>query len=198
MNAEQVVEKILSQARAEADQIMGEARDKAAAQKADLDTELAEFNKKTQDLTQDAREDKLQRMMASARMSNAKQLLAAKAGILNDVFDKAKAAVNQLPNDKYLALMAAIMKKSVETGDEEVIVGKNETRINEDFIKKINRELGAGFKGNLRLSSQRGQFSGGFILSRGKVRINACTDVLVDRLRESMAMELTAELFAAE
>ena len=46
------------------------------------------------------------------------------------------------------------MKQAVETGDEEVIVGKNEKRIDQDFIKKVNRELGAGFKGNLRLSDQ--------------------------------------------
>ncbi len=195
MNAEQVVEKILSQAKAEAEAIVSEAKEKAAAQTAQLETELAEFDKKTETMAKDAAEDKLQRMLAGARMSNAKKVLSAKVANLNEVFDRAKKAVNQLSDEQYLKLMTVMMKKAVETGDEEVIIGKNETRINEAFIKSINRELGAGFKGNLRLAGQRADIAGGFILSRGKVRINASTDVLIERLRESMQVELANELF---
>ncbi|MHC5082775.1 MAG: V-type ATP synthase subunit E [Planctomycetota bacterium] len=196
MNAEQVVEKILSQARDEAAGILTEAKDKAAGQKAALESELAEFNKKTEEMAADAAADKLQRMLASARMANAKQMLSSKVAIIDDVFEQAKAAVNQLPDKDYLELMTALMKKSVETGDEEVIVGKSETRIDDSFIKDVNRQLGTGFKGNLRMSSQKGDFAGGFILARGKVQINACTDVLIERLRETLDMELSAELFA--
>ena len=196
MNAEQVVEKILSQARAEAEAIVSEAQEKAAAQTAQLETELAEFDTKTEELAKHAAEDKLQRMLAGARMSNAKKVLSAKVAILNDVFARAKEAISQLPDDQYLPLMADLMKKAVETGDETIIVGKNEKRIDEAFIKKINRELGAGFKGNLHLASEGADIAGGFILSRGKVRINASSDVLIDRLRESMQIELSEELFS--
>ena len=196
MNAEQVVEKILSQAKAEAETILSEAREKAAAQKTQLETELAEFDTKTQELAKHAAEDKLQRMLAGARMSNAKKVLSAKVAILNDVFTRAEEAVSRLPDDQYLPLMAELMKKAVETGDETIIVGKNEKRIDESFIKKINRELGAGFKGNLRLAGERADIAGGFILSRGKVRINASSDVLIDRLRESMQIGLSEELFS--
>lgn len=195
MNAEQVVEKILSQAKAEAETILNEAKEKAAAQKAQLDTELAEFDKKTEEMAKAAGEDKLQRMLAGARMSQGKKMLAAKVAVLDDVFAKAKQAVGQLPDDQYLSLMTDLMKKAVETGDEEIIVGKNETRINDAFVKKVNRDLGAGFKGNLRLADERADIAGGFILSHGKVRINASSDVLVDRLRESMQIELADELF---
>jgi vacuolar-type H+-ATPase subunit E/Vma4 len=64
------------------------------------------------------------------------------------------------------------------------------------FIKKVNGDLGTGFKGNLRLSVEQADIAGGFILSRGKVRINAGVDVLIDRLRESMQIELSKELFS--
>ena len=198
MNAEQVVEKILSQAQAEAEAIVTEARDKAAAQKAEMDAELAEFDAKTQELAKAAADDKLQRMMAGARMSNAKALLAARVAILDDVFAQAKKAVNDLGDDAYLKLMTDLMKKAVETGDEEVVVGKNEKRLNHEFVKQVNRELGAGFKGNLRLADRKADIAGGFILSRGKVQINASTDVLIDRLRESLEIELSNQLFAGQ
>ena len=195
MNAEQVVQKILSEAKAEAEKIVNDAKAKVDEQKAQLDSEIKDFDSETQEQAKAAAEDKLQRMLANARMANAKQLLAAKGELLDEVFEKAKDAVNTLPDDQYLALMTELMKRSVETGDEEVIIGKDEKRINEQFISKLNKELGSGFKGNLRLSDQRADLAGGFILSRGKVQINAETDVLIDSLRDTMETELAQMLF---
>ena len=196
MNAEQVVQKILAEANAEAEKIVSEAKAKAAEQGTQLDAEISEFEARSTQLAKDAAEDKLQRMLAGARMDNAKKTLAAKVAILDSVFAKAKTAVTELPDDQYLLLMTGLIKRAVETGDEEIIIGKNESRINEAFISKINKTLGSGFKGNLRLSAERADIAGGFILSRGKVQVNASTDVLIESLRESMEMELSQILFA--
>ena len=196
MNAEQVVQKILAEANAEAEKIVSEAKAKAAEQGTQLDAEISEFEARSAQLAKDAAEDKLQRMLAGARMDNAKKTLAAKVAILDSVFAKAKIAVTELPDDQYLLLMTGLIKRAVETGDEEIIIGKNESRINEAFISKINKTLGSGFKGNLRLSVERADIAGGFILSRGKVQVNASTDVLIESLRESMEMELSQILFA--
>lgn len=198
MNAEQVVQKILSEAQAEASKILDDAKAKVAEQQAQLDSKITDFDAKTDQLAAEAGEDKLQRMLAGARMDNAKRLLAAKVNILNDIFERSKRAVNDLSDEDYLSWAMTTMKRAVESGDEKVIVGKNEKRINEDFIKKVNGALGPGFKGNLQLSPEKGDFSGGFILSRGKVQINATTDVIIDELYESMQIELSQILFGSE
>ena len=198
MNADQVIKKILSEAQQQADEINRQASDKCALQKQQTEEELANYRAETERLSGQAAEERFQRLLAGARMSNGQKVLSAKVAILNDVFAKAKEAVNKLPDEQYLSLMAVMMKQAVETGDEEVVVGKNENRIDEAFVKKVSSDLGAGFKGNLRLSDKRAEIAGGFILSRGKVRINASTDVLIDRLRESMEIELSRELFEAE
>ncbi|MHC4926965.1 MAG: V-type ATP synthase subunit E [Planctomycetota bacterium] len=195
MNAEQVVEKILAEAKAQAEGIVDEAKAKASEQKARLDSDIADFDNKTKEMAKAAAEDKQQRMLASARMNNGRQTLAAKVEILDTVFEKAKAAVSGLSDEQYLSLMTALVKQAVETGDEEVVIGKNEKRINADFVKKVNRELGTGFKGNLRLSNEKADITGGFILTRGKVQVNASTDVMIDALRETMGIELLEQLF---
>lgn len=196
MNAEQVVEKILSQANAEAQTILAETKAKVDAQKVRFQTELAEYDKQTEVMAAAAAEDKRQRMMAGARMSNAAKLLDAKAQLLDEVFQKARERLVQLPDESYKTLMTRLMIQAVQTGDEEVIVGKDEHRINDEFIKQVNRQLGTGFKGNLRLSDRRAPIKGGFILSRGKVQMNASVDVLVGQLHEAMETELAAKLFA--
>lgn len=197
MNAEQVVNKILAQANAEAERILAEARDKAGVQQTQTDAELADFEKQTQEMAQAAADDKLRRMLAGARMAHSKQVLAVKAELLDEVFAQALQKLNQLPDEQYLALMKKLMTRAIETGDEEVIVGKDEKRINEEFIKKVNRDLGTGFKGNLRLGSRRADISGGFLLSRGRVQVNVSSEVLISQAREAMEMKLADELFGS-
>jgi V/A-type H+-transporting ATPase subunit E len=196
MNAEQVVDKILSQAKAEAQTILDEAAAKADAHKTRLRAELAEYERQTEALAAEAAEDKRRRMLAAARMSNAASRLTAKVQLLDEVFQTARQRLVQLPDEPYKAMMARLMTQAVQTGDEEVIVGSDERRINDEFIKQVNRQLGTGFKGNLRLSDRRAPIQGGFILSRGKVQMNASVDVMIDQLREVMETELAAKLFA--
>jgi V/A-type H+-transporting ATPase subunit E len=195
MDAEQVVAKILSQSQVEADKITGEAKEKFAAEEAKLNESLSKYDKETKVLAAEAGEDKKARMMAGARMQLAKEHLAAKGEILNGVFDVARQQVKTLPDAEYVKLMSKLVVKACETGDEEVIVGKNETRIDTGFIKQVNRELGPGFKGNLRLSNETADIDGGFVLKRGNIQTNVSVDVLVAQIRSETEMDMAGELF---
>jgi V/A-type H+-transporting ATPase subunit E len=195
MNAEQVVDKILSQAKAEADKILTAAKDAADKEKQRLDKELQEYAQTTQKTAETAGQDKLARMLAAARMQNGRQLLGTKGRILDELFARAKQQIEKLPDNEYLELIKRLLQKTVQTGQEEVIVGKNETRINQAFLTKVNTELLWQTKGGLKMSHLREDITGGFILSSGKVRINASTDVIVSQLRDMMDMEFAAQLF---
>ena len=86
------------------------------------------------------------------------------------------------------------MVKAAQSGDEEVIIGSNENHIDQAFIEKINQQLSANSKGNLKLSEQRGNIDGGFILKRGKIKVNVSVDVLLSQARENLEVELAKEL----
>ena len=196
MNAEHVVNKILSEAKQQAEAIGREAAEKRDQHNRQLEQELSSYRQETQRLADEAGEDRRSRMLAAARMQNARALLAAKTEILDEVFKKAEDRIVGLPDEPYKALISRLMVQAVETGDEEVIVGKDERRITADLIKQVNRQLGTGFKGNLRLAETRASIKGGFILSRGRVQMNASVEVLIDQVRETMESELAATLFA--
>ncbi len=195
MNAEQVVEKILSDAREQAEKVIAEASEKASADDVRLQDELAVFHKETERLAKAAADDRKLQKLATARMNIQKQMLVTKAGLLDDVFAQARAQLNSLPDDEYQQLISSLMEKAAETGDEEVVIGKNETRIDNSLIKQINRNLGTGYKGNLHLASDHANIDGGFILRRGKIQLNVSTDVLLSQVRESIEMELSKDLF---
>lgn len=196
MEAEQVVGKILSEARVEAEKIVSVAKTKAADEQAKLESELAEYKKQTEVLAAEAAQDKKERMLAMARMGVRKELGAAKVALVDGVFTQAREQIRNLKDKEYCELMAALMEKAVETGDEEVIVGEDEKRIDDKFIKQINRQLGSGFKGNLGLSQERADISGGFILRRNNIQVNASIEVLVSSMREELESEVVKELFA--
>ena len=105
--------------------------------------------------------------------------------------------MHNLSDEDYRKLCSKLILKAVETGDEEVIVDKNETRIDQKFVKQINRELGPGFKGNLRLSDEKQDLGGGFVLKRGKIKNNVSFEVLLAQARKELEIELAKELFAS-
>jgi vacuolar-type H+-ATPase subunit E/Vma4 len=78
MEAEQVVEKILADAKAEADKLKKQARDKEAAEQAKLTEQLERYKKETEILAKKAGEDEKSHILAAARMDIAKQFLAEK------------------------------------------------------------------------------------------------------------------------
>lgn len=195
MNAEQVIQKILADANAEAEKIANQAEALAKAEQAELDEKLSEYKAETESLAIKAAQEKKSRMLASARMDATKELLAEKRQILDSVFESAKQKLKSLGDEDYQTLMKQLMHEAVETGDEEVIVDTNDNRIDRNFIKNMNRELGPGFKGNLRLSEQKQAIGAGFILKRGNIMNNASLDVLVSQARKDMEIGLAKELF---
>jgi len=195
MEAEQVVEKILADARGEADKIKKEADTKEAEEQALLDKQLSDYEKQTRALAEKAATDTKLHLLARARMNIAKRLLAEKRKILDDIFEKARKELKTLPDEQYKKLFTKLVLATVETGNEEVVVDKGESHIDHEFVRNINRQLGPGFKGNLRLAEVKKNIGGGFILKRGKITNNVSFDVMLDRARGDLEIELAKQLF---
>jgi V/A-type H+-transporting ATPase subunit E len=195
METQQVINKILSEAREQVDKIKAKAQQELAEEQTQFDKQLSEYKKRTDELAQKTAEDKKSQMLAAARMSIAKKYLAEKRKLLNEVFDKAGQKLASMPDEQYRQLMKKLIKAAVETGDEEVIIDNNEKRLDHEFIKQVNRELGPGFHGNLRLSQEKQPIGGGFILQRGKIRNNVSLPVLLDETKKQLEIELAKELF---
>jgi len=196
MEAEQVVEKILADAKAEANKIKKEAQAKEDAEQAKLTKELDEYKRQTELLAKKAGEDEKSHILAAARMDIAKQFLAEKRKILDEVFEQARQQLQNLPDGEYRALIKKLLLDSTETGDEEVVIDTKEKRIDGEFIKQVNSKLGSGKKGGLRLSDQKQDIGAGFILKRGKIKTNVSIGVLLDQARKELEVELAKELFS--
>jgi V/A-type H+-transporting ATPase subunit E len=194
MEAEQVITKILSDAKAQADVISKQAQEREAAETGKLNEELARFEQQTQALVEKAAADERSQRLAVARMEASKDYATAKASLLDEVFFQAREKVEKLPDAEYRELMAKLMVTAVETGDEKVMPGKSEARIDGKLIADVNARLKD--KGKLTLADEKQHFANGFLLLRGKVRTNVSVDVLVGQARKDLEIEVAKDLFS--
>lgn len=192
MEGAQVIEKILSDARAEADRIKKEAEAKLAQEQAQIDKRLDEYRKQTDALAQKAGDNARQQVLSAARMELAKEYLAEKAKILDEVFAEAQQQLKKLADTEYRNLVVKLMADAVETGVEEVIIDVNEKRINQSLIDEVNSIK----KSNLKLAGVREVIGGGFILKKGQIKNNCSLNVLLSRARSELEIGLARQLFA--
>ncbi|MDD5326440.1 MAG: V-type ATP synthase subunit E [Phycisphaerae bacterium] len=191
MDGEQVIEKILSDAKAEADKIKKDAEAKLSQQKVETDKRLDEYRKQTDALAQKAGEDARGQVLSATRMELAKEKLAEKVKMLDEVFSEAQRQLKKLADEEYRKLMVKLMVGAIETGDEEVVIDTNEKRIDQSLIDQVNSQK----KSNLKLAGQRENIGGGFILRRGKIKNNLSVGVLLEQAREQLEIELAEKLF---
>jgi V/A-type H+-transporting ATPase subunit E len=191
MDAENVVEKIMADARQEAEKIKSQAADKFKAEWAESSSRLEEYRQQTDAIARKAGADAKAQVLSSARMELAKEKLAGKAKMLDEVFAKAEQRLKTMPDEQYRLLMTKLMAESAQTGDEEVIIDVNEKRIDQSLIDQVNSRK----QSNLKLSGQRETIGGGFILKKGKIKNNCSLKVLLSRAGNELEMELAKQLF---
>jgi V/A-type H+-transporting ATPase subunit E len=192
-----IKERILEEAREEKQKLV----EKAQAQARDIE---AKYEHKAKEMLNDildkagkAAEEKKRRILSMAQLENRKALLQAKQQIIDEVFEKAKAQLEKMPDENYCGLIADMLMKSAITGNEEVLISEHDkNRITQDFLAKVNENLkGLGKQGNLRISETPGRMIGGFILKSEDLEVNNTFDSLINMEREELETEIAKILF---
>ncbi len=185
-DAKKAADDIKAEATAEADKIKNEAKVEADAKKAAL---IAEAK------TEAERESK--RLLSLARLEAKNAVLAKKRSMIDSVFAGALSKVQSLPKEEYEGLVKKMILASSLEGDEEIILSPSDKdKMGEGFVKDVNAALKTkGNKAELKLSKESRKTDGGFILKSGKIEINSTFPVLIEMLRESIEPRVIGVLF---
>lgn len=180
-DADEAARKIVSERQEAADVVAGEARARAEAQRKELRARAE----------QRAQEDR-NRITTLARLAARRELLDEKQGFIDRVFDEAGKKIAGMDQGEYRKFITGFLKSTVESGDEEVLIGETETRIDQVFLDSVSKEAGWG---GLKLSSERRPIRGGFILRSGRVQTNCALETILRDAREKLETEVAAILF---
>ncbi|HYE84147.1 MAG TPA: V-type ATP synthase subunit E family protein [Clostridia bacterium] len=184
-DAELKVNEILEKARLQAKEVLEKANQKAAVRAKEIS------QKSAHDVS-----EKKRIINSIVELEMRKDILAAKQQSIEEVFNKTLERMNNLDNSNYEKMILDMLVASVESGEEEVVMsGSRKSKLSAGFIGKVNKALeAAGKKGNIKISDETRDISGGFILKSQGVEINNSFEAVVRLYRDEIEPKV-AEIF---
>lgn len=212
---DKICEKIANQAQAECDSITERAKSEAEEILKGY-RELADAEAiKVTERGRKAAEEREERLIGAARLDARKLHLKTKQELIDAAFEAALEKLTLLPEDEYISVLAKLAAESSISGDEEIVLSPDDraaygkqivaeanrilkSRKEKDeasSIKKLGRQLLSQLSGGLTLSDETRSISGGVILLKDKMEINATFDTLIRLSREKLSVEVAQILF---
>ncbi|KOA21364.1 V-type proton ATPase subunit E [Clostridium homopropionicum DSM 5847] len=136
-----------------------------------------------------------ERVISNAEIQVRNMKLEAKQIVLDRVFTEALERLSLISKDDTLEFIKKSLLSSEILGNEELILDENIA--SDDFVAKINsylKELGR--KGELKLSTEKRDIKGGYILAKNGIEINYTFEALVKLMRDELEAEVAGILFS--
>lgn len=188
---EKIIAHIEADAQAQADAVLGEARQRCEAIKARFDEKAARLYSDRIREGVKACQDQEDSALRISRMEARKSVLSVKQEMVEKSFDLAVQQIVALPDEKYTAFLANLVKKAGPAGDEEIILNAaDRARVGEALLKAVNAD---GVK--MKLSDETRDIKGGLILRRGSIETNCSVELLVELCRGELSAKLADVLF---
>lgn len=188
--------------------IIDEARDRAAALRTDVDRkvdamterwadERAILEREAAEATAAATTKERERLLTTEKLETRKRRLALRREIVEQAFQKARAAFLDLPRDTYEALLVDLVASGSLTGDEEVVLGERDhASLGASIVRKGNERLvQSGRTGSLTLAPAPSDLDAGAILRHDRVQVRRTLDDLLAEIRERVEGQVAAALF---
>lgn len=195
--AERIVNKILEDARLQAQNNIEQAEKQAADI---INSAKNEAEKKKNIIIENAKkeaEERKKRLIAVAELEARKIKLKAKQEIIASVFEQAIKTLNSLPPERYMEIITDMVLNSVKKGDEEIILSeRDKSRLGDGFIGIINKKLKEkNINGNVKLSEETANINGGFILRSGNIEMNNSFEAIMRMRYNEIESEIVKMLF---
>ena len=188
---EKIIAHIEADAQAQADAVLGEARQRCEAIKARFDDKAARLYSDRIREGVKACQDQEDSALRISRMEARKSVLSVKQEMVEKSFELAVQQIVALPDEKYTAFLANLVKKAGPAGDEEIILNAaDRARVGEALLKAVNAD---GAK--MKLSDETRDIKGGLILRRGSIETNCSVELLVELCRGELSAKLADVLF---
>lgn len=188
MSKEAIVERILSDANAEAEAIVKDAEEKAAAVIAAASARAEKGRRASEAEAKAKAKSIFDRRAATARLDGAKLLLAEKRRVIDEIYSSALQRLLALSEEECLALTDRLLREYAEEGD--VILFAE----GYPYASAAARLPVIGAKG-LKISSERAKIDGGFLLCGTSSDKDLSYGALLAADLEAHQAELAAEIF---
>ncbi len=188
---EKIIAHIEQDAREQAEAILTAAKEKCAEIQKQYEEKASKlYTDRIRDGVK-ACQDREDGALRIARMEARKSILGVKQDMVTKSFEQAQKTIIGLPQEKYTAFLAQLVKEASTAGDEEIILNaRDREAIGQALLKAVNA---AGAKHSL--AKETGDMAGGLILRRGNVETNCSVELLVEMSKSELSGKLAELLF---
>ena len=188
MSKELIRERILSDAQKEAEDILKNAEEKAAAIIAAAELRAQKEKDETEKEVKEKSDSVYEKRAAATRLESSKILLAQKRNVIDSVYAFALERLVSLDKEQAVALSERLLEKFAESGDE-IFFAENFKYAKEVALLPIVNERG------LSVSKDRVKLDGGFVLKGKKADKDLSYGALLKADRDEYQAELAREIF---
>lgn len=189
---QKIIDKILSDAKHDAGEMLSEALKKAealvAAKQAEAD---AEYDLSVEEARK-AGEEVVRRRLTVADLEVKKLLLSAKKQAVDEAFEESLKKLLALPKEEYTALVGSMIASAADDGDVVVISENDKNVLTKAVFDKISSQIGK----KLTLSDTFGNFRGGVMLLGKGVDKNLTFESELALLRDEVEPEVAKIMFS--
>lgn len=186
---EGIIEKILSDARAEAKKTKEVAEyDNSMAEKA-TQAWVEKYFKEQRSLLERESADVVERKLTLAKLDKRKLVLKAKQEVIDRVFLRALTILQSLKKEDYLKLVVKLISENADEGDK--VVFSSDGVINQEDLKKSK----VAEQKKLSFSKEKGKFIGGIMLIGASCDKDLTFATMLEENREQMVNKIATELF---
>ena len=190
---EKITQRIASDAQAEVDRILGDARDEAARITANYRAQADAEAQELADKNERAAAEQEERLISAAQMKASRLQLAAKQEMVEKAYIQALDKLCAMPKEQYVDVLAKLLVEASSNGKEEAVFSKEDReRVGKAAVAKANELSGK----QLRLSEETQPIRGGFILKDKNVEVNCTFETLVRLQKAETAGAVVKKLFA--
>ena len=189
---QKIIDKILSDAKHDAGEMLSEALKKAealvAAKQAEAD---AEYDLSVEEARK-AGEEVVRRRLTVADLEVKKLVLSAKKQAVDEAFEESLKKLLALPKEEYAALVGSMIASAADDGDVVVISENDKNVLTKAVFDKISAKIGK----KLTLSDTFGNFKGGVMLLGKGVDKNLTFESELALLRDEVEPEVAKIMFS--
>ena len=190
---EKITQRIASDAQAEIDRILGDARDEAARITANYRAQADAEAQELADKNERAAAEQEERLISAAQMKASRLQLAAKQEMVEKAYIQALDKLCAMPKEQYVDVLAKLLVEASSNGKEEAVFAKEDReQVGKAAVEKANQISGK----QLRLSEESLPIRGGFILKDKNVEVNCTFETLVRLQKAETAGAVAKTLFA--
>ena len=191
MSLADIKAKISAEAQAQVRSIESENDAKIAAVNKKADDEVKAVQASYKDRFAKEEPEIVKRREIVAGLDADKVDLDVKQRLIGEAFESASRLLSEMPRDKYLSFVWNLMEKAVVTGEEVLLIGKDERHIDGGWVDEYN----SSHQTRVTISGDRLPISGGFVLRNGKIDINCSWGMLIGDIRPDIESEVVKRLF---